>query len=327
MFKYNSLNPDEVKRFETPFNENFTEVHLNDITVNPSGDPLWRPVHCIMPAKYRQYADRIRNLIVYEDDVWVVTFLKSGTTWTQEMVWLIDHDLDYNTASTVNLTERSVFFEFTSFVTNIDVVDTISQVEQLPRPRHIKSHLPLALLPKQIWSVKPKIIYTARNPKDVTTSLMHHYKHLHGFKGSQQDFLDGILADKIIYCPLVKHATEFWAVSHRDHVLFLHYEDMKKNLAKILLQVCQFFGKTFTPMQLAELEQHLSFDSMKANSSANNQTLVTQMEAATGVPNDFRFMRKGQVGGYKDELPAEFINKLDEFIRDQLLGTGFEYRE
>lgn len=282
MFRYNSLNPDEVKRFETPHNENFTEVHLNDTTVNPSGNPLWKPVHCIMPARYRQYADRIRNLTVYEDDVWVVTFVKSGTTWTQEMVWLIDHDLDYKTASTVNLTERSVFFEYDyivpqqfhtiiekyisrifSFVTNFDIVDTISQVEQLPRPRHIKTHLPLALLPKQLWTVKPKIIYTARNPKDVTTSFMHHYKHLHGFKGSKQDFLDGILADKIIYCPMVKHATEFWTVSHLDHVLFLHYEDMKRNLAKILLQVCQFFGKTFTPTQLAELEQHLSFDSMK----------------------------------------------------------------
>lgn len=327
MFRYISLNPDEVKRFETPFNEEFTEVHLNDTSVNPSGDPSWKPVHCIMPAKYRQYADRIRNLTVYEDDVWVVTYLKSGTTWTQEMVWLIDHDLDYKTASAVDLTERSVFLEVVSFVTNIDPGDTISQVEQLPRPRHIKSHLPLALLPKQLWTVKPKIIYTARNPKDVTTSLMHHYKHLHGFKGSTQDFLDGILADKIIYCPLVKHATEFWAVSHRDHVLFLHYEDMKKNLAQVIRQVCQFFGKSFTPTQLLELEQHLSFESMKANNTANNQTLVKQMEMATGVSTNFRFMRKGQVGGYKDELSAEFVSKLDELIRDQLIGTGFEYRE
>lgn len=327
MFRYNSLNPDEVKRFETPYNVDFTEVHLTDTTINSSGDPSWKPVHCIMPAKYRQFANRIRNLTVYEDDVWVVTFLKSGTTWTQEMVWLIDHDLDYNTASAVNLTERSVFLEVVSFITNMDVTDTISHVEQLPRPRHIKSHLPLALLPKQLWTVKPKIIYTARNPKDVTTSLMHHYKHLHGFKGSKQDFLDGILADQIIYCPMVKHATEFWAVSHRDHVLFLHYEDMKKNLGKVLLQVCDFFRKTFTPTQLAKLEQHLSFDSMKENNSANNQTLVTKMEDAMNVSSDFKFMRKGQVGGYKDELPAEFISKLDELVRDQLRGTGFAYKE
>lgn len=111
MFRYNLLDHNEVKRFETPYNENFMEVHLEDTSVNPSGNQCWQPVHCIMPSKYRLHADRIRNLPVYEDDVWIVTFPKAGTTWTQEMVWLIDHDLDYNTASSVNLTERSVFLE------------------------------------------------------------------------------------------------------------------------------------------------------------------------------------------------------------------------
>ena len=33
-------------------------------------------------------------------DVWVVTPPKCGTTWTQEMVWLLAHDLDYEGAKT-----------------------------------------------------------------------------------------------------------------------------------------------------------------------------------------------------------------------------------
>ena len=33
-------------------------------------------------------------------DVWVVTPPKCGTTWTQEMVWLLDRDLDYEGAKT-----------------------------------------------------------------------------------------------------------------------------------------------------------------------------------------------------------------------------------
>ncbi|EAT42076.1 AAEL006344-PB [Aedes aegypti] len=316
MFRYNYLNHDEVKRFETPYSENFMEVHLEDTSVNPTGNSSWKPIHCIMPSKYRLYADRIRNLTVYEDDVWVVTFPKAGTTWTQEMVWL-----------TVNLNERSVFLEVCAFISNIEKPDTIGKVERLPRPRHIKSHLPLALLPKQLWTVKPKIIYTARNPKDVTTSFMHHYRHLQGFNGSQKDFLDGILADKIMYCPQIKHATEFWALSHRDHILILHYEDMKRNLPEVIQKVCHFFGKSYTKEQLTDLEKHLMFDTMKANNAANNVALVAEVQSGMGISTDFKFMRKGQIGAYKEELPEEFIVKLDEFIRYQLLGTEFKYRE
>lgn len=327
MFRYNYLNHDEVKRFETPYSENFMEVHLEDTSVNPTGNSSWKPIHCIMPSKYRLYADRIRNLTVYEDDVWVVTFPKAGTTWTQEMVWLIDRDLDYHTASTVNLNERSVFLEVCAFISNIEKPDTIGKVERLPRPRHIKSHLPLALLPKQLWTVKPNIIYTARNPKDVTTSFMHHYRHLQGFNGSQKDFLDGILADKIMYCPQIKHATEFWALSHRDHILILHYEDMKRNLPEVIQKVCHFFGKSYTKEQLRDLEKHLMFDTMKANNAANNVALVAEVQSGMGISTDFKFMRKGQIGAYKEELPEEFIVKLDEFIRYQLLGTEFKYRE
>ncbi|XP_055621718.1 luciferin sulfotransferase-like [Toxorhynchites rutilus septentrionalis] len=326
MFRYKDLCQDNVKRFETPFNENFVEVHLTDVSVSPTGDRTWSPVHCILPKRYKHFAERIRNLTIYEDDVWIVTFPKAGTTWAQEMLWLIDHDLDYEKASSVNLQERSVFLEVFAFVTNIDLPDTIALVENMPRPRHIKTHLSLALLPKDLWIVKPKVVYVARNPKDVTISFMHHYKYMHGFKGSQQDFLDGILMDQLIYCPQVRHATEFWRVAKLHHVLFLHFEDMKRSMADVLEKVCKFFGKSFTAEELAHLENHLSFDVMKENKAANNQQLVESTTEAMGIPpHNHKFMRNGQVGTYQRELQREYLDKLDEFIAKQLGGTDFKY--
>ncbi|XP_062549710.1 luciferin sulfotransferase-like [Armigeres subalbatus] len=327
MFRYNALSHEEVKRFETPSTRNYTEVHLEDLSVNPSGDPSWQPVHCVMPSRYRMFAEYIRDLTVYEDDVWIVTFPKAGTTWTQEMVWLVHQDLDYKKAASINLNDRSVFMEISAILNVIKFPDTIGIVEKMPRPRHIKSHLPLALLPKQLWTVKPKIVYTARNPMDVTTSYMHHYKFINGFRGPREDYLDGIMADQLIYCPQIKHATDFWALADRDHVLFLHFEDMKRKMPEVLLKVCAFFGKSYSPSQLEELEHHLKFDTMKENKSANNEAMMTEIQMMTGVPNDFKFMRKGQVGGYKDELPAEFIEKFSVFVEQQLKGSDFRYRE
>jgi hypothetical protein len=50
--------------------------------------------YCILSEKFTQdYMHKIKNMQVYEDDVWVVTYPKCGTTWTQEMVklsfWII----------------------------------------------------------------------------------------------------------------------------------------------------------------------------------------------------------------------------------------------
>lgn len=63
------------------------------------------------------------------------------------------------------------------------------------------------------------------------------------------------------------------------------------------------------------------------NKSANNEAMMAEIQMMIGVPNDFKFMRKGQVGGYKDELPAEFIEKFSAFVEQQLKGSDFRYRE
>jgi hypothetical protein len=44
---------------------------------------------------------------------------------------------------------------------NID--DTLQKVEMLQSQRCVKSHLPVQLLPEQLWTVKPKAKYPSFN--------------------------------------------------------------------------------------------------------------------------------------------------------------------
>lgn len=45
---------------------------------------------CVMIKKYMDlFAERIKTMKIYKDDVFVVTFPKCGTTWTQELVWFV----------------------------------------------------------------------------------------------------------------------------------------------------------------------------------------------------------------------------------------------
>ena len=72
-----------------------------------------------------------------------------GTTWLQEIVYLIHSDFDMNGAQKRLIDDRFPYFEF--------MYPGAKAVASLPSPRLIKSHLPLNLLPSDIQEKKPKV--------------------------------------------------------------------------------------------------------------------------------------------------------------------------
>lgn len=82
-----------------------------DFTDQPH--PLVRvgPEKWSLPGSFRKYASQIFNFEARPDDVFIVTLPRSGTTVTQEMIWLICNDLDFETASKVSLNKRFPFME------------------------------------------------------------------------------------------------------------------------------------------------------------------------------------------------------------------------
>lgn len=69
------------------------------------------PKKYFFPGAFRKHAKHLYNFEARSDDVWIVTFPRSGTTLTQEMVWLIENNLDYEAAQNEFLTKRSPHFE------------------------------------------------------------------------------------------------------------------------------------------------------------------------------------------------------------------------
>ena len=64
--------------------------------------------------------------------------------------------------------------------------------------RFIKTHLPFNLMPKNIKEVGAKVVYVARNPKDVVASYYHfqkvnpHYRFTGDFGSFLQYFMDDL---------------------------------------------------------------------------------------------------------------------------------------
>jgi len=86
-----------------------TKVIVDLVKISSKDDPT---KFCIMPRKFvDKDLERIKNMEVFEDDIWVVTYPKCGTTWTQEMIWMIGYNLDYETSLSVKLNDRFPFLE------------------------------------------------------------------------------------------------------------------------------------------------------------------------------------------------------------------------
>lgn len=254
--------------------ENFVCAYPQTNPVTPLG-PNWHFEPCFLPSKYKSFTDKLENFEVFPDDVWSVSFPKSGSTWTQEMLWLLANNLDYATAQSIRLMDRYPFVEF-DIVYDYLSINRIEFVEQMKSPRYIKCHLPAGLLPKQIWTKKPKIVYTARGIKDTAISLFHHYVNMQGYEGTKDDFLKAFLNNQVFYGPCHSHINDFWHMRHESNILFLTYENMKSDMKSILQETSSFLGKSYSEDELSKLENHLAFNSMQKNASVNYEEFVNE---------------------------------------------------
>ncbi|XP_047099393.1 luciferin sulfotransferase-like [Schistocerca piceifrons] len=294
------------------------------------GYVVTQPAGLTMPRGFLADAGRILDFPVRPDDVWVVSFPKSGTTWTQEMVWLLMNDLDFRTARQVCLPERSPFLEYSALVPEegkAGIADTIELAQRMTSPRLIKSHLPPALLPKQLWTIKPKVIYVARNPKDAATSFYYHIRLMYDLKLPLEEYYDAFLANVVYYTPYWTNVLEFWKIRHESNILWNTYEEMKKDLRAVIRKTATFLGRIVTDEEVERLEEHLSFSSMRQNPATNYDGLVQRLRSTTGlppVPQDLAFMREGEVGASRQRMSPEMDRRFDRWIQDNIRGTGYD---
>lgn len=230
---------------------------------------------CYLPKKYLHVAESIFNFEARPDDVWVVGFPKSGTTWLSNIVWQLQHNFDLSAEflpPDYMYLEDTLHFDDSDdnksdeFFQNMKTASDrqLDKIANSASPRLIKSHLPAHFLPIDVWTIKPKLICVHREVKDVCCSMFHMFRHSRSikYKGSIEDCFDCFLNDHVLYGPFHAHVKSYQQLQHFDHVLILTYEEMLANPIAETKRISEFLNYTHSDDQLKQLVDHVSFRSM-----------------------------------------------------------------
>lgn len=207
------------------------------------------------------------------------------------------------------------------------------QLDELPSPRLLQTHIPYASLPKSIKSSSCKILYIARNPLDNFVSNWHWHNNItknrtgdEGFVPSCiQDFFDDFCEGRFPFGPYFEHVIGFWKLSleQPNKVLFLKYEDMKGNNSLFHLKsLAKFLG---LPFSSREENDGVINDIIELCGINNLKELSVNK---VGFMNKFvekNFFRRGEVGDWTNHFSPTMVDKISSLMKQKLENTGLSF--
>src|SRR5215469_1823019 len=255
-----------------------------------------------------------RNLHVYPDDTFVVSYPRSGNTWTRFLV------------ANLVYPDRNVSFA------NIEklIPETLQSnrtLKRTARPRFIKSHEYLDLR-------YPRTIYIVRDPRDVVLST---YNFRRKCRDIEDDFPLGQFVDDFIAGRPVSGwgtwaenvASWIFARRQNDSFLLLRYEDMIKDPASEMARVAVFLGIEPDPNRLRRAIEQSSADRLRGLEKLEEKEWAASVgffdRAHTqGRRTDIPFVGAAKSGGWKTALPEACVHKIEIAWGDLMTVVGYE---
>nr|XP_056719120.1 sulfotransferase 1 family member D1-like [Euleptes europaea] len=290
------------------------EVFQRFPLVPVQGIPLMEPI-------VRQWA-HIENFEARPDDLVIATYPKAGTTWTQEIVDLILARGDLEKARRAPIFNRIPFLEICSidpFPSGIDLL------VNAPSPRVMKTHLPFQLLPKSFLEKNCKIIYVARNAKDnlVSYYFFDQMNLIQPDPGPWDGYVKKFMEGTVPWGSWYEHIRHYWDQRPNYRILYLFYEDMKEDLVREIRRVKDFLEVDLSEEIVQKIAQHTTFQVMKDNPLTNCENVPSTIFDKTKSP----FMRKGEVGDWKNYFTVAQREAFDADYRRKMEGTTLPFRD
>ncbi|XP_075035066.1 sulfotransferase 1 family member D1-like [Mixophyes fleayi] len=267
------------------------------------------------------FAENWENVVQFQakaDDLLISTYPKSGTTWVSKIVDLIRNGGDTEESQNRAIFERVPFLEDAKPA----IASGTELLDKLDFPRVIKTHLPVSVLPVSFWEKNCKVIYVARNAKDVAVSYYHFYRmaYRHPEPGTWDEFLNSFMEGKVAFGSWSSHVKGWWKMRQQRDILYLFYEDMQEDPRREIKKVMTFLGKDLSDEVLEKIHQNSSFQTMKNNPMSNYSTFPYMDHSVSP------FMRKGICGDWKNQFTVSQSEIFDEYYRREMSDTDLSFR-
>ena len=246
-----------------------------------------------------------RNLTVYDDDVFISSYPKSGNTWTRFLV--------------ANLVYPEKHPDFSNINELIPDPEALSKrhLKRMSRPRLIKSH--------QYFDPRyPRVIYVVRDPRDVALSQYHFHRKRRLIKDDYPigEFVTRFVAGKTSpYGSWGENVASWLAAKYgRPGFLLLRYEDMVASTPTELTKVAAFLGISTDPSRIAHAVTQSSANKMREL----ERTQAGLWSSTKATRQDVPFVRSASPGGWKSSLPEASVIELERAWGPLMKWLGYE---
>ena len=220
-----------------------SEPKFCELIYRPTGKKLFVPA----PIK-QSIIDSASKYQAKSSDIFACAYSKCGTTWLQNIVWLIVHNGESINGS---MRESIPMLEF-------DGCEGVEAIDDSVYPRIIKTHFPYSMTPQ---NPNAKYVYITRNPKDTVVSYHFHVKGYIQLFDSPDVTISNVfslfVAGKVEFNSYFDHVAEWYSKRNEANVLFLLYEDLKRDLKSNVIKIAKFLGSDYEEKLLANNEEVL----------------------------------------------------------------------
>ncbi|MGH9515743.1 MAG: sulfotransferase domain-containing protein [Terriglobales bacterium] len=248
-----------------------------------------------------------RNVAVYADDTFLVSYPRSGNTWTRFLIATLLHP------------EVEVgFANIDSFVPDTAALSSRA-LKRTPRPRVLKSH--------QYFDHRyPKVIYIVRDPRDVALSYYHFHRKYgfihddHPIEQFVTDFVGGRLVSADWGTWAANVASWIYTRGHSPTFLLARYEDLKQNTHRELSRIATFLGVDGKPELLTKVIERSSLQRMRELEVKEQDEWLGSRKHRKDIP----FVGEASAGGWEQKLPAASVALIESAWGELMTKLGYK---